>query len=170
MNIKCRTCGVEKASTFFWKQASSKLGYQTECKPCMRDRHNSWRAANRERARYISKKAQEKSRRRDPLRALLVNARARSKKNGCEFDLSVNDLQMPEACPVLGIPLISSMGTGSGRFTDNSPSVDRIDNSRGYTKDNVVIVSWRANRIKGDATPEELMLVAEFYRDRAFET
>lgn len=62
-------------------------------------------------------------------------------------------------CPVLGIPLFK----GTGKLTDNSPTLDRIDSTGGYTKDNVLVVSARANRIKSDATIEELLKVALYY-------
>ena len=44
-----------------------------------------------------------------------------------------------------------------------SPSFDRIDPKKGYTKNNIVIVSTRANRIKSDATVDEIRKVADFY-------
>lgn len=46
--------------------------------------------------------------------------------------------------------------------TDNSPSLDRIDNSSGYVKGNVHIISMRANRIKSDATLQELKSVVKY--------
>jgi hypothetical protein len=46
---------------------------------------------------------------------------------------------------------------------DHCPSVDRIDNSRGYTHDNIVIVSFKANRLKSNASIEELQRLANFY-------
>jgi len=42
-------------------------------------------------------------------------------------------------------------------------SFDRIDNNKGYHKDNVVVVSSRANAIKSAATLKELYQVADFY-------
>jgi hypothetical protein len=46
-------------------------------------------------------------------------------------------------------------------FRETSPSIDRIDSTKGYTPDNIQIISWKANRVKGYATLQELeMLVA----------
>ena len=42
-------------------------------------------------------------------------------------------------------------------------SFDRIDNSKGYIKDNLVVVSLRANTIKNVATVKEMYQVADFY-------
>ena len=44
-----------------------------------------------------------------------------------------------------------------------APSIDRIDNTRGYVKDNIIIVSRRANILKKDATINELIKLANYY-------
>lgn len=70
----------------------------------------------------------------------------------------LKQITLPTHCPVFGYPLDYN-GTGQYR-SDKSPSLDRIDSSKGYTLDNIQILSWRANRIKNDSTPEELMKLA----------
>ena len=60
-------------------------------------------------------------------------------------------------CPALGIKMWFS---DSER---NFPSVDRIFPEKGYTKGNVVWISYKANRIKNNATVEELKKVTRFY-------
>ena len=94
-----------------------------------------------------------------PETRLLALARARAKKLGREFDIDKSDIIVPDTCPVLGIKIF----IGEDGFQDNSPTVDRIDSTGGYTKGNVIVVSWRANRIKCDATVEELKAIADFY-------
>lgn len=78
----------------------------------------------------------------------------------------LKELVLPDVCPVLGIPL-NYAGTGHMGFSrqENSPSIDRIDSSKGYEKDNMVIISWRANRIKNNGTAEEHKKIWEYYRD-----
>ena len=68
--------------------------------------------------------------------------------------------QLPDVCPALGIPL--DYVNGSNQHRENSPSIDRIDSTVGYVIGNVQILSFRANRIKSDSTPEELMKLAQF--------
>lgn len=72
-------------------------------------------------------------------------------------------MEIPDVCPVFGLTL-NYNGTGEQGFTrgEDSPSIDRIDSSKGYTKENIQIISWRANRIKNDSTPEELRLLADY--------
>jgi hypothetical protein len=74
-----------------------------------------------------------------------------------------SDLELPDLCPVLGIPLDYSFG--KGLRTDNSPSIDKIVPSKGYVPGNCIVISWRANRIKNDGTPEEHKKIADFYKN-----
>jgi hypothetical protein len=76
--------------------------------------------------------------------------------------LTISDVVIPSRCPVLGI----AMRPGAGRLCDTSPTLDRIDNTKGYVPGNVMVISYKANRIKSNATPEELRLVADFYVPR----
>ncbi len=90
---------------------------------------------------------------------LLKSAKSRARARDREFKITAGDVSIPSVCPVLGIPLFPN----KIKRGDNSPSIDRIKNSRGYVPGNVVVVSYRANRIKSDATAEELRKLAEFY-------
>tara|TARA_B110000503_G_scaffold138467_1_gene224716 strand:- start:1074 stop:1415 length:342 start_codon:yes stop_codon:yes gene_type:complete len=89
-----------------------------------------------------------------------------AKKRGIVFTLEKVDLynlDYPLRCPALGIPLKFN----KGKSQDNSYSWDRIDSTKGYEADNLVIISTRANRIKNDATLEELKLIVAFYEELA---
>lgn len=88
---------------------------------------------------------------------LLNYARRNAKRRGEECSLELNDIVIPEYCPVLGVKL----EPGSHSHQDCSPSVDRIDSTKGYSKDNVWIISARANRIKNNATIEEIGMLYE---------
>lgn len=93
---------------------------------------------------------------------ILCNLKKRAKLKGFDFNLELEDIpQIPKFCPVLGIPIV--INEGKCQPTDNSPSVDRIDSKKGYIKGNIRIISNRANRIKADATIEELRKVLEDY-------
>lgn len=72
-------------------------------------------------------------------------------------------INIPDICPILGIVLNYDGNEYSGWVRDDlSPSIDRIDSNKGYIKDNIQVISWRANRIKNDSTPEELLKIANY--------
>ena len=83
------------------------------------------------------------------------NAKRRAKAADIPFDIKVTDIVIPTHCPCLGVPL--EHGTRSQK--DNSPSLDRIIPKLGYVKSNIWVISARANRIKNDATAEEIIAV-----------
>lgn len=87
---------------------------------------------------------------------LLSAARKRAHETNKEFSITTDDVFVPELCPLLCIPII----VGRGKQGPNSPTIDRIDSVLGYVPGNVWIVSQKANRIKSDASPEEIMLLA----------
>ena len=92
--------------------------------------------------------------------SILVNsARTRCKKSGIFFDITREDIVIPEFCPVLGMKLIPKRGAGR---TQSAPSLDRKDPTKGYTKDNIQVMSDLANRMKQNATPEQLISFAHW--------
>lgn len=77
-------------------------------------------------------------------------------KKGVHFDITMDDIEVPTVCPLLGIPLSHSKGQQS----DSSPTFDRIIPELGYVPGNVLIISDRANRMKSNASLEEIQLLA----------
>ena len=61
-------------------------------------------------------------------------------------------------CEATGMPIGYSY---KGKATPSSPSVDRIDNTKGYTKDNCWVVSWAFNRAKNSLSNKALIELAE---------
>lgn len=84
---------------------------------------------------------------------LFWGARSRAKVKGLEFSIQIEDIIIPEYCPYLDIKLDSS-----NRVT--CPSLDRVDNSKGYVKGNIQIISGKANRIKSNLLLPELVTFA----------
>lgn len=100
--------------------------------------------------------------RKNPERYAFYQTRARAKKLGIPFNLTLEDVKHPEVCPILGITL--KRNTGGNRPLGNSPSIDKINPKLGYVKGNVQVISQRANIMKNDATVEELQRFAEWVR------
>lgn len=90
-----------------------------------------------------------------PIRKLVASAKQRALRKNIEFNISAADLALPEVCPLLGIPLKK----GIGKISAGSPSIDRIDATKGYIKGNVWVISFKANAIKQNATIQELELL-----------
>lgn len=90
-------------------------------------------------------------------RGIFQRIRSRAKAKDIPFNITVDDIKIPEFCPVLGIKLNCNHGH-SGYF-DDSPSIDRIIPELGYTKGNIRVISNRANLLKSNATIEELQKV-----------
>jgi hypothetical protein len=90
-------------------------------------------------------------------------AKARAIKSGIDFNLDKEDIKIPTHCPILGIPLNVHRGTSGGR--DDSPALDRVDNSKGYVKGNILVVSHLANMMKSSANVEQLIKFSEWVRE-----
>lgn len=87
-------------------------------------------------------------------------AKQRCKQTGRDFNIEVSDIVIPDTCPILGIKLNVNSGK-SGAYSD-SPSLDRIDNSKGYIKGNVQVISQLANAMKSHASNKELHKFAQW--------
>jgi len=83
---------------------------------------------------------------------MLVSARSRAKRYNYPFDITIEDIVIPEFCPVLGIKL--ERNGGSCNYA--TPSLDKMIPELGYVKGNINVISWRANWIKQNATLEEI--------------
>lgn len=81
------------------------------------------------------------------VKTLLYNAKYRAKKSGQPFNLSLEDIVVPELCPILDI-----------KFSDGmyAPSLDKIIPEDGYVKGNVRVITRKANVMKNNATFKEL--------------
>ncbi len=88
-------------------------------------------------------------RREHPSVVLYRAAKSRATRAGLAFDITWDDVVIPEVCPYLKKPLV--LGTAY------APSLDRIDNTKGYVKGNVEVISRKANTMKNDASNEELL-------------
>ena len=113
-------------------------GYNTTDKAKLRQRKNNYRIRN---------VAQD----------ILTKTRGQARVKNLEFNLELEDILVPTHCPYLKIPIVRKLG--AGRQWD-APSIDRIDSTKGYIKGNIQIISDLANRMKSNATQEQLLQFA----------
>lgn len=115
-----------------WRQTRD--GRSSRCKDCVKA--------------YIKTPARRKVK-------MLMHAQTRAKKENLPCSITLNDFDIPAHCPFLGIKLVH----GVGRQEESSPTLDKLIPSRGYVPGNVLVISQRANRIKTNASWEEILKV-----------
>ena len=71
-----------------------------------------------------------------------------AEKNGIGFKVDPNKLDMHQI----------------NQLRNNKLSIDRIDSNLGYIKNNIIVMSYRANIVKGEGNAEEHLLIAEYIR------
>jgi hypothetical protein len=111
---------------------------------------------------YYQKRKSEisKERRSNIPQRWIDRTKRRAKERGLEWNLSKSFLRtlIVPICPILGIELCYTNLV----LADNSPTIDRIDNTLGYIEGNIQVLSCLANRMKSNATPEQLLKFAEY--------
>lgn len=88
------------------------------------------------------------------------SAKERARVKGFEFSMTrerVVEGVVNGFCEVTHLPF--TLALPEGRVQALSPTIDRVDNDRGYTDDNVQIVCWVYNRAKADGTHADVMMM-----------
>lgn len=181
---QCSKCAVVKPYTEFSPHKMGKGGVRSICKPCSTAYALAYQKtpkgaeAARQRARHQRTTAEGRAYRaqqhriyyeQHPEKYLVIRARSRAKRKGVPFDLTPADVVIPERCPILGTPLkLGKAQFREGRFggAEDAPSLDRLDPARGYVPGNVAVISWRANRLKNNASLQELEAIVQWIRQK----
>lgn len=141
-NLVCSECSTSKPFSQFYKSKDCLSGFRQPCKTC-------WRAREKARKDAIPKEQRAANfahwRRTNRARALVALAKSRAEKKGLDFSLDqhVREIQGvidAGVCELTGIPF-----NLDGGKTWDSPSIDRIDSSKGYTLSNVRVVLYCVN-------------------------
>ena len=147
------------------------------CVECHKSAYKKWREAHPEDARRNFREWDRRTRKkqansgetprhvkyqkervaREPFWKRCIDIKVKCKREDIPFDLTPDYLlKLYEAnpiCPVFGVTM-RLPGTKGDRA--NAVSVDRIDPKRGYVRDNIALISFKANRIKDDITDPEI--------------
>ena len=132
----CTSCKEMKPYKEFHKHSACKFGVNTVCKLCRKP---------------LSRRTYENT---SVEYRLWHGAKSRAAKYGREFSISLTDIVIQGECPVLKVPY--------ARRGEYAPSLDRLDSSKGYVKGNIVVMSKRANRLKGNFTLQEAEALVKF--------
>lgn len=150
-SISCKQCFHCKqnfpASEDYFHKSKNKTGLHSYCKTCSAK-------LRRVRRREVNKEQwwhnQQKRRR---------WKHENSKKGDPRYSFNLTYMPYtPKFCPIFDQELIYSAAPGSCY----GASIDRIDSSKPYVDDNVMVLSIRANNLKNDATFEELVLLGSW--------
>lgn len=133
--MECKSCKERKSSDEMIKSKNTKNGYGSYCKECMKVKSINQRLKN-------------------PIKRMFDNTKSSAKKRGIFFNLKESDIILPKKCPYTNFELTLTAGIG---LLKTAATIDRIDNLKGYTKDNIIVISHCANRIKGEFSIIELV-------------
>ena len=98
----------------------------------------------------------------NPRRRLFNSSKGNAASNGIEHTIRLDDIPIPKICKYLGIRLDYRCAAERGSLRAwNAPSIDRIDPTRGYVKGNIQVISDLVNRMKQDATIDQLIVFAK---------
>lgn len=142
----CPRCKKHQTKPFFWPRTWARDdGY---CRVCSNARRREWYHSDIAKGRDTVRRAES----RDPRFRLFRHAKGRAKIQSVPFSLCLDDIVMPDRCPILGVVMRPAVG----QVNDTSPTLDKIIPALGYVPGNVAVISHRANLIKRDATLQEL--------------
>jgi hypothetical protein len=125
------------------------------------ERWKRWATRNKEKANLRMKEWRQ----RNPKYMLHVSAKRRATKDGTVFSITIDDIpDIPEVCPILGIALFQRDDGTKGPCA-NSPTLDKINPELGYVKNNIAIISFKANKMKSDMSIENLEKILSYMKE-----
>lgn len=124
-----------------------------------KDKHTARVKRYRAENPLLWKKCRENARQKSPWKDCLSNARNRSLKKGFAFDLTREWCaeKYTGQCDITKLPFYF----GTQNHYPFSPSIDRIDSTKGYTQDNCRFVLFAVNSLKGIGTDEQMLQIAQ---------
>lgn len=146
---RCPKCEIDKSLDCFHKCKIKPGGLQTYCKDCHKATYNDLKLRGKIKIDYKQLR--------------LAKFKFRAKEQNIPFNLTIEDMDAPEYCPILGCKLIDGL---NGKENSYSPSLDRIVPELGYVKGNVMWMSRKANTMKNNATEEELVAFCKFFTNK----
>ena len=161
MSMKiCTMCNLPKRTSSFYGDSRTKNGIRSNCKKCYGKRYKyvHSKQKNENWKKYASSE-------KGIVTLLLSNARDRAKRTGKSFSIDKEWLLeniRKGKCELSGMPFIFEKGvSGNYRANPFGPSIDKIDPSLGYTKENCRIVCFCVNMARSDWGDDNLIKMCE---------
>lgn len=167
---ECTNCLKEKELTEFQVNTATKDGVSPWCKECKKEYDLEYRKTDKVQDHYKSEKYRKKKKEyqqwrllTDPRKQMYSIARLRARKLKLPFNITYEDIYIPEYCPILNIKLKRKDYEEGNRHSwiNSSPSLDKIIPELGYVKGNIAVISMKANSMKTNASIEQLELFSK---------
>ena len=131
--------------------------YALNNKEYMKTYHKKYHEENREEINAYHRKRSKERRSEKPFHSRLTSLRSSAKKRNLQFNLKVSDLEdLWEKQNGLCFYSKKKMDLLAGD-KKNTFSVDRIDSTKGYIVNNVVLCRWIVNLMKNDMNVDEFI-------------
>lgn len=167
----CSDCSTTKPAGEFYRIGPGKRYFSSYCKGCVRDRSRRYET---QAGRQTSNRAYNERLRGSAwgrAKLILWAMQARTRTAGYEpvefTRAEIADVIEGGSCVRSGIPFVLTHEGGS-RYGPFSPSPDRIDPRRGYTKSNVQWVCAIYNLMKNEWTDADVRRFAQALVDNQF--
>jgi len=170
MNIKTRKQAVKDGDKVYFSGKPCKKGHLAPrlvagvCLMCKQEYNEVYNKTHKEHIKQYHKKRHTEKYSTENRRKKYINnvelelyhhAKSRAKQKNLEFNITKEDIIIPKECPVFGIPI---------NFDNkhNVPTLDRIDSSKGYIKENIQVICFKANRLKNNGTIQEFIKIISY--------
>lgn len=145
----CTVCKIEKLNICFGKATRKTNGLQSVCKDCQ----NKYRRSPKGKESHAKWSKNPKS--------IYATIKMSSDKRNIDLFMTLEDFTMwynsqKRICVYCNREESEVIKDRNGRF--GRLTIDRIDNAKGYTTDNIVLACYRCNDIKSDDISYEKML------------
>jgi hypothetical protein len=142
MSRKCKKCGEIKPLNAFNKHYSCKDGFNTRCKECIKDAHRSLKGR---------------------INRIYYDQHIYSKKRGHHPPNYTRD-ELATWMYANGYEELHKKWVESGYIKALSPSCDRLDNKKGYSLDNIQLVTWKINHRNNTGDTHGSAKVLDYYK------
>lgn len=166
--VWCKGCAQDLDAELFALDKARSTGRRYKCRACSSAEFKRWKQSAGYRVRLdkcIAKRAKMKTD--DPklrwAQTALAASKMRARKHGLDHTITLGWLVAAanDMCPLLEVPL----SYNNTRSHGDSAAVDRIDSTKGYIPGNCWVISMLANRIKTNATVDQIETVARNLRE-----